>query len=107
MQLESPEVWVALQRGGLCNNLKCLLSTMRLAERHHGEVANSSPDLKLIYTDLPYLSPKSLPVEAKTHKDWRLIVFDDDPIESGFSKTRESQGFADADAAARNRFIWM
>jgi len=95
-------MWVALQRGGLCNNLKCLLSTMRLAERHGGEVFNSSPDLVNIYPNLTHLRKAEIPAEANTHKDWRLIVFDDDPVVAGFSNSRESQGFGDADAQARN-----
>ncbi len=96
------DMWVALQRGGLCNNLKCLLSTIRLADRHGGEAFNSSPDLVKIYPDFTHISKSAIPSEANTHKDWRLIVFDDDPIEAGFSNARESQGFSDADENARN-----
>jgi len=101
-QTNPRDMWVAMQRGGLCNNLKCLLSTMRLADRHGGEVFNSSPDLVKIYPDLAYLRKAEIPQEANTHKDWRLIVFDDDPVAAGFSNSRESQGFNDADVNARN-----
>ena len=36
------------------------------------------------------------------HCDWRLIVFEEDPLPDGFATKRESRGFKDADPKGRN-----
>ena len=100
--LFEPGIWVARQRGGLCNNLKCLLSTVRLAERDGSSVVTSSADLAGIYQNVEYVAESAISAAMQTHCDWRFIVFPDDPIPTGFSIRRESRGFKGADPDARN-----
>lgn len=97
-----PQIVVAQQSGGLSNNLKCYLSAMRIAERIGGTLVTTSTDLVSIFTDLRYLPESKIEPWMKTHLDWRLIIFPDDPLEKGFSMKRESRGFPDADPQRRN-----
>lgn len=100
--LTSPGIWVAEHYGGICNNLKCLLSTMRLAERDGAALMTSCLDMVAVLDGLEFVQPAEIDETMQRHADWRFLVFEDDPLPSDFSRARASRGFADADSAGRN-----
>lgn len=95
-------IWVARQRGGLSNNLKCLLSAMRIAERDNAGVLTSSRDMASIFSNIGFIDPQKIQPSMQVFYDWRLAVFEDDPVPIGFGQRRESVGFPDADPDKRN-----
>ena len=97
-----PDVIVARKRGGLCNNLKCYLSSMRIADLNGLEVVTDCKDLVQIYSNLDHISDLTDRVVTKNHCDWRLVVFEQDELPKGFAKSLESRGFEGADKDRKN-----
>lgn len=90
------DIIVARKRGGLCNNLKCYLSSMRIGDLNGLDVATDCADLVQIYSNLSHVSDFSERIVAKNYCDWRLAVFEQDALPKGFAKSSESMGFEGA-----------
>ena len=100
--MNNNNVIVAFTRGGLCNNLKCYLSATRLAEQSNATLLTNCEDLCLLFSNLNYINTVDITDQMVIHCDWRLLIKDEDNLSAGFSRSRESRGFADADPLNRN-----
>lgn len=100
--MEDNGIIVARSRGGLCNNLKCYLSAARLAEQRNATLLTDCTDLQVIFSNIRLIDTAAIPDQALSHCDWRLVVTEQDNLPAGFSRSRESRGFKDADPEHRN-----
>lgn len=97
-----PVVYVARQRGGLCNNLKCYLSASRMAARQDARVTTDCEDLLTLHRNLVVADPADRNTRPIDVHSWRLAVMPEDDLPAGFARSPESRGFADADPDGRN-----
>jgi len=100
-KLPTGVTYVARRRGGLCNNLKCLFSTIRLANLESAEYFTTCKELAFVFPDLPVIDVDKIPENARQVCDWRFVTLDEDRLPPNFARAATSIVYPGRDLLSR------